>query len=277
MGCNAGFHSEVDAMMQCMLYCYCNQIKFILYADDANWANGNGWEEFFLPFCEMNHNPLNHYGNMRRNKKRYQILSRMLKIREQVQYLTSDIFKICIPRSYSTKDWVVWKEFGIEGCSLQEFGKLGKMVLKYNDKTEKEVKSFIDKVNLPSQYVSIQFRSGDKILEYDHLLESDKAIKRIQESGVEFTNIFVFIIIINLLFTCLIYTYSLLHGFKGISVLANICIYLFFGLIAFVLIIGRETRYIIETGFSSLGKMVQNFVELATYSDPLRNTNFPQT
>lgn len=116
----------------------------------------------------------------------------MLKIREQVQYLTSDIFKICIPRSYSTKDWVVWKEFGIEGCSLQEFGKLGKMVLKYNDKTEKEVKSFIDKVNLPSQYVSIQFRSGDKILEYDHLLESDKAIKRIQESGVEFTNIFVF-------------------------------------------------------------------------------------
>ena len=83
--------------------------------------------------------------------------------------------------------------------------------------------------------------------------------------------------IMILMLTCLVYTYSLLHGFKGISVLANVCIYLFFGLIAFVLIAGGETRYIIETGFSSLGKMVQNFIDLATFSDPLRNTSFPQT
>lgn len=82
--------------------------------------------------------------------------------------------------------------------------------------------------------------------------------------------------IIILIITCMVYTYSLLHGLKGISVLANICIYLFFGLIAFVLFFGGETRYIIETGFSSLGKMVQNFIELATFTDPLRNSGFPQ-
>ena len=34
--------------------------------------------------------------------------------------------------------------------------------------------------------------------------------------------------IIILLITCAVYTYSLLHGFKGISKLANICIYMFF-------------------------------------------------
>ena len=83
--------------------------------------------------------------------------------------------------------------------------------------------------------------------------------------------------IIILLITCVVYTYSLLHGFKGISKLANICIYMFFGLIAFVLIFGGETRYIIETGFSSLGKMVQNFIDLSTFTDPLRTTSFPQT
>ena len=83
--------------------------------------------------------------------------------------------------------------------------------------------------------------------------------------------------IIILVITCAIYTYSLLHGFKGISVLANVCIYLFFGLIAFVLLFGGETRYIIETGFSSLGRMVQNFIELATFTDPQRTSNFPQT
>ena len=62
--------------------------------------------------------------------------------------------------------------------------------------------------------------------------------------------------IIILLITCCVYTYSLLHGFKGISILAKVCIYLFFGLLAFVLLFGGETRYIIETGFSSLGKIV---------------------
>ena len=36
--------------------------------------------------------------------------------------------------------------------------------------------------------------------------------------------------IVILLITCFIYTYSLLHGFKGISILAKICIFLFFGL-----------------------------------------------
>ena len=65
--------------------------------------------------------------------------------------------------------------------------------------------------------------------------------------------------IIILLITCAIYTYSLLHGFKGISKLANACIYMFFGLIAFVLLFTGETRYIIETGLSSL-----------------RTSNFPQ-
>lgn len=82
--------------------------------------------------------------------------------------------------------------------------------------------------------------------------------------------------IIILLITCFVYTYSLLHGFKGISILAKACIYMFFGLIAFVLLFGGETRYIIESGFSSLGRMIQNFVELSTFTDPIRSSNFPQ-
>lgn len=82
--------------------------------------------------------------------------------------------------------------------------------------------------------------------------------------------------IVILLVTCFVYTYSLLKGFKGIGILAKACIYLFFGLMAYVLLFCGETRYIIETGFSSLGKMIQNFVELSTYTDPLRTSHFPQ-
>lgn len=82
--------------------------------------------------------------------------------------------------------------------------------------------------------------------------------------------------ILILLVTCLVYTYSLLHGIKGVSLLAKACVYFFFGLLAYVLLFGGETRYIIETGFSALGRMLQNFFELATYTDPGRTTSFPQ-
>ena len=84
------------------------------------------------------------------------------------------------------------------------------------------------------------------------------------------------ITIVILIVTCIIYTYSLLHGFKGISFLAKSCVYLFFGLLIFVLLFGGETKYIIESGFSSLGRMFQNFFELATCTDPQRTTSFPQ-
>lgn len=82
--------------------------------------------------------------------------------------------------------------------------------------------------------------------------------------------------IIILLVTCAVYTYAVLHGFKGISFLAKLCIYLFFGLLFIVLLIGGQGRFIIENGFQSLGKMFQHFIELSTYTDPSRTSNFPQ-
>ena len=82
--------------------------------------------------------------------------------------------------------------------------------------------------------------------------------------------------IIILLITCAVYTYAVLHGFKGISFLAKLCIYLFFGLLIIVLLIGGQGRFIIENGVQSLGKMFQNFIELSTYTDPTRTNNFPQ-
>lgn len=79
-----------------------------------------------------------------------------------------------------------------------------------------------------------------------------------------------------LVVTCLIYTYALLHGFRGISLLAKACVYMFYGLLMYVLLFGGETKYIIESGLSSLGRMVQNFFELSTYTDPQRTSSFPQ-
>ena len=84
------------------------------------------------------------------------------------------------------------------------------------------------------------------------------------------------ITIIIIVLTCCVYTYSLLHGFKGISILAKLCIYLFMGLLVLVFLAGGQARFTIEMGFESLGKMVNNFFELATYTDPERTSSFPQ-
>lgn len=82
--------------------------------------------------------------------------------------------------------------------------------------------------------------------------------------------------IIILLITCFVYTFSLLHGLRGISLLAKACIYMFFGLLLYVLFMSGEARYIIDTGVESFGRMVQNFIGLSTYTDPLRKYSFPQ-
>ena len=82
--------------------------------------------------------------------------------------------------------------------------------------------------------------------------------------------------ILILLVTCAIYTYAVLHGFKGISFLAKLCIYLFFGLLILVLLIGGQGRFIIENGVQSLGMLFQHFIELSTYTDPVRENSFPQ-
>jgi BCCT family betaine/carnitine transporter len=43
-----------------------------------------------------------------------------------------------------------------------------------------------------------------------------------------------------------------------------------------VLVFGGEARYILETGFSALGNMTQNFIVLSTWTDALRTNFFPQ-
>lgn len=79
-----------------------------------------------------------------------------------------------------------------------------------------------------------------------------------------------------LLLICSIYTITVLFGVAGISKLASICSYLFFGILFYFLFLGGETRYIIETGFQSLGNLIQNFISLSTYMDPLRENGFAQ-
>ncbi len=85
-----------------------------------------------------------------------------------------------------------------------------------------------------------------------------------------------FLTIAILVIICLVYTVAVMKGIKGISWLANACMYLFAALMVYVLIFGGQPVYIIETGFSALGNMMQNFIGLSTWTDALRTSFFPQ-
>lgn len=82
--------------------------------------------------------------------------------------------------------------------------------------------------------------------------------------------------IIILAVTCFVYTFAVMKGLRGVSRLADICMYVFAVLLVYVLVFGGEMGYILETGFSAVGNMVQNFIGLCTWTDALRTSSFPQ-
>lgn len=85
------------------------------------------------------------------------------------------------------------------------------------------------------------------------------------------------ITILILLLICSVYTITVLFGISGISKLAEICSYFFFAVLLYFFLLGGESQYIIETGFQSLGNLIQNFIGLSTYMDPLRENGFAQS
>lgn len=65
LGHSAGFYSEFNNMVLAILYCHKHNIDFKLYSADANFRVKNGWQDYFLPFCNESHNPVHHYINHR--------------------------------------------------------------------------------------------------------------------------------------------------------------------------------------------------------------------
>jgi BCCT family betaine/carnitine transporter len=86
--------------------------------------------------------------------------------------------------------------------------------------------------------------------------------------------------IIILVLIGLVFTTAVLFGMKAIANLAVFNIIVFSALIVFVLF-GGPTKFIIESGVAGIGNMVNNFLRMATWTDPMRLTGdgivgFPQ-
>ncbi|MCT4563360.1 MAG: BCCT family transporter [Maledivibacter sp.] len=62
---------------------------------------------------------------------------------------------------------------------------------------------------------------------------------------------------------------------KGISKLANICVYISVGMITFILMAG-PTSFIINYTSDSVGMVLNNFFRMSFYTDPVMKSGFPQ-
>lgn len=204
VGFGAGFYSELDSLMEHMLFCFMNGIRFEIYADDANFskAGGKGWEELFEPFCPINHDKLNHVANyrptdyqsyMRRHRLwiKGTLLPRILKKRTGADYLTQDIWCMCINKEFKNAHLKV-PFFGIDGEGALEFTKLSDIALCPKPDVRAEMDELITNLHLPERYISMQVRGGDKLLEYDELIGLDTFINRIERMNPEHRNIFLF-------------------------------------------------------------------------------------
>ena len=50
-GTGNGFYSELNSLLFSTLFCLQNKLRLELYSKDATFTFGNGWTEYFEPFC----------------------------------------------------------------------------------------------------------------------------------------------------------------------------------------------------------------------------------
>lgn len=204
VGFGAGLFSELDSLMEHMLFCFINHIRFEIYADDANFskAGGNGWEELFESFCPINHDRLNHVANyrptdyqsyMRRHRLwlKGELLPYILKKRTGADYLTQDIWCMCINKEFKKAHLKV-PFFDIDGPGALEFAKLSEIALCPRPDVRAEMDEMIQKLSLPEHFISMQVRGGDKLLEYNELIGLDAFIKRVDSMNLLHHNVFLF-------------------------------------------------------------------------------------
>ena len=81
-----------------------------------------------------------------------------------------------------------------------------------------------------------------------------------------------FLTIALLVLVALVYTADVIIGYHAIMKMSVICAWLFFALLGYFFLGGGQTQYILETGITAVGNLVQNFIGMVTWADPLRTS-----
>lgn len=166
-GTGNGFYSELNSLLFSTLFCLQNKLRLELYSKDATFTFGNGWTEYFKPFCPEFKNDFigkrisRDYINNHRNKHicyLYKIFTR--------NDILNDIYWYCRSGWFEHSHFYI-PQLGIDGDILQAMKVIIPIVYRFNDKYTSIIEKFIKDLNLPDKYISLHVRAGDKKTERD--------------------------------------------------------------------------------------------------------------
>lgn len=203
LGASAGFFSEYNNMLLAMLYCLDHRIRFVLYSSAANFAYRRGWEDFFVPFTAESRISLHSRYNKRtenefraaesRNTRRNSLILKRL---TGTEYLTHDLFDAIREEAKSGRHYEI-PELGINGDVRHACQVLLGLTWRFNPETSNSVSGIISGVGLPSEYVGIHIRSGEKFTEatpfgvesYVRKVEENSALQHVYVATDDYTNV----------------------------------------------------------------------------------------
>lgn len=171
MGCDSGFYSEFNNMVLAMIYCLLADIKFTMYSADANFKYKDGWNDYFLPFCEEVNDSFHHKFNARAEDPWFDIhgLDRWRyiwwRLHHKRTYLTFDLFCKFRMVSFSRLHLSEPKN-GMEGGLRDITRQIVNMIYRFNSQTTEEIGKLIKPLHLPDKYIGFHIRGGDKFVEH---------------------------------------------------------------------------------------------------------------
>jgi hypothetical protein len=171
IGAAEGFFSEYNNMILSMLYCLEHKIQFNLYSKDANFKYDKGWSDYFAPFCLETGNLFHSFFNRRTNSRfKNSVLGK-------IDLFLTKIFCAIHPSVLTTYDlWnlirsqklsrsFVFPELSVSGPLKSVCRELINMTWIYNAPTKAYIENLITGLDLPSHYIGLHIRGGDKYKE----------------------------------------------------------------------------------------------------------------
>lgn len=188
VGIDAGFFAEYSYLIAAMLWCLQHKVRFVLYADDANFGHTYGWRDYFEPFCEEVHEPFHSRYNRHRTPSWPRIfrMVRQQRSLNPLRWKLKSLWRDAIGRliawhtygertllnhhiDFDPKAPISIPELGIEGDYLTAFNCMTDIVWHLRPEVKAECQRLSAEIALPEHYVGCQVRGGDKVTEVNLL------------------------------------------------------------------------------------------------------------
>ncbi len=178
VGAASGFFSEYNHMVFAIAYCLKHEIKFVLSSKKNNFSVKNGWQDFFLPFCEESNSSLHATYNMRGYQERttaVNIKAALFKRLLGADFLTQHLWPKF--REQEELENIFIPELNLTGSLVENCKTIITNIWHYQPDTAFVIQNRIAELAIPDEYAGVHIRGGDKVTEHKLFSPSDYILK----------------------------------------------------------------------------------------------------